>query len=273
MSDIILYEVRDRIAHIQINRPKSMNAINYEVMKELSARLKQADEDDANVSVVVLSGSGANFSAGYDLKIDWYEKHGENVLGMRKMMLEYEEFEFGPWECTKPVIAMVRGYCLAGACELAMMSCITFSSDTAQLGEPEIRFSTSPPVLVIPWLVGLKKSRELLYSGDIIDAYEAEKIGMVNRVIPDSQLEEETFRYARRVAAVSLEALRTTKSSINKGAEIAGIRHAISYAMEQGAMLDATVTEAQSTFNKLIKTEGLSAAIRWRESHFEDVPG
>jgi hypothetical protein len=83
-------------------------------------------------------------------------------------------------------------------------------------------------------------------------------------------LEAETFRYARRAAAISLEGLRTTKASINKGAEIAGLREAIAYGIEQGAMLDATETEALKTFNEIRKTKGLSTAIRWRESQFED---
>ncbi|NQV46137.1 MAG: enoyl-CoA hydratase/isomerase family protein, partial [Rhodospirillales bacterium] len=167
-------------------------------------------------------------------------------------------------------IAMVRGYCLAGSCELAMMCCMTYASDTAHFGEPEIRFSMSPPAVIMPWIVGLKHARELLYTGDIIDARDAERIGMVNRLFPDDKLEEETFRYARRAAAISLEGLRTAKASINMGAEIAGIRQAISYGIEQGAMLDATITEAQAKFTEVREKEGLSAAIRWRESQFED---
>lgn len=269
MSEYVLYDVKDRIAHIQINRPKGMNPINPDLMAELSAKIKEADQDDENVSVVVLSGVGGNFSSGYDLKFAWYEHYGPNVLDMRNMLKDCAAFEYGPWDCTKPVIAMVQGYCLAGACELAMMCCITFAGDSAQFGEPEIRFSTSPPVMVMPWTVGLKKARELLYTGDIIDAQEAERIGMINRVFADDKLEEETFRYARRAAAISLEGLRTTKAAINKGAEIAGIRQAIDYGIEQGAMLDATETVAQTKFNEVRDAEGLSAAIRWRESQFE----
>ncbi len=270
MTDEVLYNVQGRIAHIQINRPKAMNAIHPDLMVELSDRLKQADKDDENVSVIVLSGTGDHFGAGYDLKFDWAGRYGKGVLDQRTMLLDCAEFEYGPWDCTKPVIAMVHGYCLAGSCELAMMCCITYASDTAHFGEPEIRFSMSPPAVIMPWIVGLKHARELLYTGDIIDARDAERIGMVNRLFPDDKLEEETFRYARRAAAISLEGLRTAKASINMGAEIAGIRQAISYGIEQGAMLDATITEAQAKFTEVREKEGLSAAIRWRESQFED---
>ena len=122
----------------------------------------------------------------------------------------------------------------------------------------------------MPWIVGLKKARELLYTGDMIDAEEAQRVGMINRVFADDELEAETYKYARRAAAISLEGLRTTKASINKGAEIAGIRQAIDYGIEQGAMLDATETEALRTFGEIREAEGLSAAIRWRESQFAD---
>ena len=270
MSDEVLYDVRDRIAHIRINRPKAMNAIYPDLMAELSSALREADRDDAGVSVVVLSGVGDNFGAGYDLKFPWGEHYGCNVLEQRNMLLDCVAFEYGPWDCSKPVIAMVRGYCLAGSCELAMMCCLTFASETSVFGEPEIRFSTSPPAVVMPWIIGLKKARELLYTGDTIDAEEALRIGMVNRVMPDDKLEDETFRYAKRAAAISLEGLRTTKAAINKGVEIAGLRQAIAYGVEQGAMLDATETEALKKFSEIREKDGLRAAIRWRESQFED---
>jgi enoyl-CoA hydratase len=270
MSDELHCDVQDRIAHIQINRPKAMNAIHPGLMAELSAVIREADRDDDRVSVLVLSGAGPHFGAGYDLKFPWGEHYGGSVFDKRRMLRDCVDFEYGPWDCSKPVIAMVRGYCLAGSCELAMMCCVTYAGETAMFGEPEIRFSTSPPAIVMPWIVGLKKARELLYTGDMIDAGEALRIGMVNHVVPDDMLEKETFRYARRVAAVSLEGLRTTKASINKGAEIAGLRQAIDYGIEQGAMLDATVTEARRIFAEIREAEGLGAAIRWRESQFED---
>jgi enoyl-CoA hydratase len=269
MSDHLLYDVADRIAHIRINRPAAMNAISPPLMADLSALLKHADDDDDNVSVIVLSGEGGHFGAGYDLKYPWGDDYGSDVIERRRMLIDCVGFELTPWNCTKPVIAMVRGYCLAGSCELAMMCCVTFATESAKFGEPEIRFSTSPPMLVMPWMVGLKKARELLYTGDMIDAQEACAIGMINRVFADDELEAETFRYARRCAAISLEGLRITKASINRGAEIAGFRQAMSYGLELGAMLDATPTESYRMFKEVTERDGLKAAIRWRESQFE----
>jgi enoyl-CoA hydratase len=263
----VLHDIKDRIALVRINRPRAMNAIHPGIMVEFKALLRELDADDA-VSVIVISGAGDNFGAGYDLKYDWRSHYGADVFGQRRSLLDCVDFEFAPWDCSKPVIAMVRGYCLAGSCELAMMCCITVASRNAKFGEPEIRFSTAPPAVIMPWIVGLKKARELLYTGDMIDAEEALRYGMVNRVVADEDLEEQTFRLARKIATISLEGLRTTKASINKGAEIAGVRQAIAYGIEQGAMLDSTETETLKKFTEVCAREGLASAIRWRESQF-----
>jgi enoyl-CoA hydratase/carnithine racemase len=269
MANEIEYEVSERIAQLRINRSKAMNSIHPDLMAELSAAIRRAD-DDPEVHVLVLSGRGPHFGAGYDLKFDWNRHYPEGgPMGKRRMLTDCLEFEFTPWDCSKPVIAMVRGYCLAGSCELAMMCCVTFASETAKFGEPEIRFSAAPPALIMPWLVGLKKARELLYTGDLIDAEEAARVGMINRVFPDDRLEAETLRYARRAAAISLEGLKTTKASINRGAEIAGVREALRYGVESGAILDGTETETSRKFNEVRERDGLGAAIRWRESQFE----
>lgn len=268
MSDDVLYEVKDRIARITINRASAMNSINPSLMTGLSDTFRKADED-TSVSVVMLTTSGDHFGAGYDLKYPWGEVYGRDAMGKRKMLADCVEFEYTPWDCSKPVIAMVRGYCLAGSCELAMMCCITYAAKSAMFGEPEIRFSTAPPAVIMPWLVGLKRSRELLYTGDMITAEEAWRIGMVNKVFDDDKLEEETMKYARRAAVISLEGLQAMKAAINRGAEIAGIRNAISYGVEIGGIFDVLETETYKKFQAIKKKRGLSAAIRWRESQFD----
>jgi len=262
--------VEGRVATVTIQRAAKMNSLNPPLMDELSEAFRALDADDG-ISVVVLTGEGANFGAGYDLKYDWEGHFGHGLMPLRRALRASVAFEFGPWDLSKPVIAMVRGYCLAGSCELAMMCCITFASETAQFGEPEIRFSTAPPAMIMPWIVGLKRSREILYTGDMIDAETARDWGMVNKVFPDDRLEAETMRYARRAAAISLEGLQTTKAAINRGAEIAGLRQAIDHGVELGTILDSAETEQFLQFEAVRKEHGLSAAIRWRESQFEQV--
>ncbi len=270
MRSTIAYEKKGRIAHIEFNRPDSLNAIDFTMMSELPEALREAEGDD-DVRVIVISGKGKSFGAGYDLKIDWKSAYGGDGPGNCQAMLKScVDLELTPWDCAKPTIAMVRGHCLAGSCEIAMMCCITFASENSVFGEPEVRFSTAPPALVMPWIVGLKKARELLYTGDLIGADEALRIGMVNRVFPDDRLEEETFKYARRAAAIEPAALKATKAAINRGAEIAGFRMALQYGIEVGAILDSTPTETNRKFDEITRKEGLRAAIRWRESQFED---
>ncbi|MBT6205557.1 MAG: enoyl-CoA hydratase/isomerase family protein [Rhodospirillaceae bacterium] len=268
MTGEVLCEINDKVAKVTINRAAKMNSMNPPFMAELSGVLRELD-DNNDVSVIILTADGPHFGAGYDLKYNWVETYGRGPMGTRKMLKDCADFEYGPWDCSKPVIAMVRGYCLAGSCELAMMCCITYASEEAMFGEPEIRFSTAPPAVIMPWIIGLKRTRELLYTGDMITAEEARQFGMVNKVFSADKLEEETMRYAKRASAISLEGLQTTKAAINQGAEIAGLRSAITYGVEVGGILDAQETEQYKQFEAVKKEKGLGAPIRWRETQFE----
>ena len=269
MENLVIVERDAKVAHFRINRPASRNAISLELMQELSDAFREANADD-DIRVIVLSGVGEHFGAGYDLNVDWRNLYGSrNPVGIRRMLAECVEFEMNPWTCSKPVIAMVRGYCLAGSCELSMMCCITYASDTAKFGEPEIRFSAVPPAVVMPWVTGLRHARELLYSGDIIDASEALRIGLVNRVFRDDDLETETMRYAHRVAAVDPEAVQLMKACLNYTAENAGFRQSIQYGVENGALVEATETVSYLNFKEIADRDGLTAAIRWRERQFQ----
>ena len=268
MANTVQTEIVGNIAHLRINRPHARNALSQELITELSAEFKSIDAND-DIYVVVLSGVGDHFGAGYDLNVDWRNLYGKrNPVGTRRMLSECVEFEMNPWRCSKPVIAMVRGYCLAGSCELSMMCCVTYASDTARFGEPEIKFSAVPPALVMPWVVGLRHARELLYSGDIIDAQEALRIGLVNKVFPDDELEAETMQYARRVAAMDPVVVQLMKACINQTAEITGFSQSLQYAIENGAIAEATETENYVQFMEVAQREGLTAAIRWREAKF-----
>src|SRR5207245_5093423 len=131
------------------------------------------------------------------------------------------------WDMKKPVTAAVQGNCLGVGCELVMMCDLTIAADDALFGEPEIRFSNVGPALVMPFIVGLKRARELLYLGDPIDAQTALAYGMVNRVVPRAELLTATLKFARRMALIAPEALAGTKLAINRGADAAGFRNAI----------------------------------------------
>jgi enoyl-CoA hydratase/carnithine racemase len=173
-----------------------------------------------------------------------------------------------PWNMKKPVIASVQGHALGGGCELAMVCDLTIAASNATFGEPEVRFSTIGPAIVMPWLIGLKKARELLYMDDSINAEEVLRLGMVSRVVPVNELRATTLKFAKRMTHISPEALYAAKLSINRGAEMAGFRNALNAALDVLAPLYAARTEAGVQFDEIKKKDGLGGALKWRAGQF-----
>jgi enoyl-CoA hydratase len=174
-----------------------------------------------------------------------------------------------PWYMRKPVLVSVQGHALGAGCELAMFCDLTIAADDAMFGEPESRYSQSGPGFVMPWIIGFKKARELLYLGDMIDAPTALGLGMVNRVVPRDHLSESTLKFAQRMALIAPEALATTKLAINRGADAAGFRNAMQAGIDVVAPLYAAQTEVATQFRELARKEGLGAALKWRKAQFE----
>jgi enoyl-CoA hydratase/carnithine racemase len=238
---------------------------------EIIAAFARADKDPAT-SVIVLRANGRSFSAGFDLghSPDRGKDSGAADPNTWDAIL-HRSFDFGmsPWSTTKPVIASVQGHVLGGGCELALMCDLTIAAEDAKFGEPEVRFSHLGPLMVMPWFIGLKRARELLFFGDMIDARTALQFGMVNRVVPTAELREETMRYAKRLALISPEALRWGKRVINRGAEIAGLRSAVEAGVDSFVSLYATQTEVGREFGRRVQQEGLKAALEWRRAQFQ----
>jgi enoyl-CoA hydratase/carnithine racemase len=182
----------------------------------------------------------------------------------------YMEWERSIFEFPKPIIAAVHSYCLAGACEVMMLCDLAVAADDARFGEPEIRFSNVGPALIMPFIIGFKRAREILYLGDPIDAQTALAYGMVNRVVKRADLQAATIKFARRMALMSPEALMATKLAINRGADAAGFRNAIRSGLDVLAGLYAARTEVGTKFDELREKEGLGAALRWRADQFKD---
>lgn len=274
MSDeLVLYQADGNIGIITLNRPSKLNAISEELQQQLEAAFRRADDDPAT-SVVVLRAEGRSFCVGYDIGSE-AQGEGDNpyrhdALRRHRELDQCLTFEMTPWYMRKPVIASVQGHALGGGCELAMFCDLTIAADDAQFGEPEIRFSVAGPAIVMPWLIGYKKARELLYLGDMIDAPTALDLGMINRVVPAATLKEATLKYARRLALISPEALAATKLSINRGADASGFRSAMQAGLDVMAPLYAAKTEFGTKFVELTRKEGLGAALKWRGAQFKE---
>lgn len=267
----IRFEKRDSIGYLTLHRPEKLNAISREMLAELRHVLAAIDKDD-EVRVVILTGAGRAFSAGFDISGERREKEIYELEPdeWREHIKEDIDTFLMIWHLSKPVIAAINGYALAGACELAQICDIKIASDRAVLGEPEVRFGTGPPLLITPFSVGLTKAKELLLTGDMIDAHEAERLGMINRVVPHDQLMAECERTARKLMKIAQVGLKMNKIAVNRALEGMGFLQAVQHNLELVVHFDTSRTPEQAEFNRIRAERGLRAALDWRDARFKE---
>jgi len=210
----ILYESVEEIAKIAINRP-SLNILNVETLRELTAALEKA-RNDTQVKVVIITGTGNKaFCAGVDVR-DHFPDKIETTLNI------FNRVFYTLVNMNKPVIAVVNSYALGGGCELAMACDIVIASETAQFGQPEINVGAIPTVAtaLLPKLVGRKKAFELIFTGNTISAVEAAQIGLVNKVVPSEKLEEATKEFVNKLKGKSSVVLKLTRLAVYQGLDM-----------------------------------------------------
>jgi enoyl-CoA hydratase len=212
----LLVETRDRVGLIRLNRPKVLNALNDELMDELGAALFAFDADE-NIGAIVLTGSDKAFAAGADIAA---------MAGWSYMDVYKTEYVTRNWEhirrVRKPVIAAVSGFALGGGCELAMMCDFVIAADTARFGQPEIKLGIIPGVggtQRLPRAVGKSKAMDLCLTGRMMDAAEAERAGLVSRVVPAGRVLDEALEAAATIAGYSLPSVMLLKESLNRAFE------------------------------------------------------
>ncbi|MBX9931466.1 MAG: enoyl-CoA hydratase [Methylobacterium sp.] len=211
----ILSETRGRVLLITLNRPKALNAINAELTRELIAASGAADADP-DIGCIVVTGSARAFAAGADIKEMQEATYGEM----------YASDRFSEWErftaIRTPIIAAVAGYALGGGCELAMMCDIILAADTAQFGQPEIKLGVMPGIggsQRLARFVGKAKAMEMCLTGRTMDAAEAERAGLVSRIVPADTLLDEAMATAATIAGMSLPIAMMTKEAVNRSYE------------------------------------------------------
>ena len=266
VSDVVLYERRGPAAWVTLNRPSKLNAISGEVVRRLRESWREAAEDE-DVKVVVLTGAGRAFSAGYDIAEE-VEQQIESAERWHEVLAEDVDLTMELWSLPKPTIAAVRGWCLAGACELAMACDLVVAADDAQFGEPEIRYGSGPVTLLMPFVLGQKKTNELLFTGDAISATEAERLGLVNAVVAPDALEDAVNALVAKIAPTPLPVLRLTKLALVRAQEAMGLRTAVAANLDISAMLNAADTPEQQEFDRIAAEQGLKAALAWRDSRY-----
>ena len=239
-ADVVLYEARADVAWVTLNRPDVRNAQNARMTYALDAAFMRAMGDDA-IKVIVLAGAGAHFSAGHDIGSPGRDIHKsfprvatmgwdhENKLGAENLFVREQELYLGMcrrWrDMPKPTIAMVQGACIAGALMLAWVCDLIVASDDAFFADPVVRMGI-PGVeyFAHPYVMSPRRAKEFLFLGEKIDAAEALRIGMINRVVPRASLEAETAGLAARIAQMPRFGLALAKKAINQAEDRMGMR-------------------------------------------------
>ena len=250
----IVVETRERVGLVRLNRPQRMNALNGELAKELGEALERFDADDA-ISAIVLTGNEKAFAAGADIgaMAEWdYQR----VLHDNYITTDWEVIR----GIRKPVIAAVAGYALGGGCELAMACDLIIAADTAKFGQPEVSIGTMPGMggtQRLPRAVGKAKAMDWCLTGRMIDAAEAERSGLVARVVPAADVETEALAVAAKIATHSLPVVLKIKEAINRAYESS---------LAEGLLFERR--EFHSTFALDDQKEGMRAFVEKRKPVF-----
>ncbi|WP_108500726.1 enoyl-CoA hydratase [Paracoccus indicus] len=254
--ETIIVEIEDEVALIRLNRPEALNALNATLLDELSSALAEADRND-KVRCIVLTGSEKAFAAGADIK----------EMSTKSFVEVYEQDLFGAQiekitRVRKPIIAAVSGYALGGGCELAMVCDFIICAENAKFGQPEINLGVCAGIggtQRLTRFVGKSKAMDMNLTGRFMDAAEAERSGLVSRVVPTPKLIPEALTAARKIAEKSQVAVKTVKESVNRAYETT---------LAEGLLFERRAFHA--LFATEDQKEGMAAFLEKREAQFRD---
>lgn len=254
--ETIIVEVEDHVALIKLNRPDALNALNQELLGELMDACESADSNE-KVRCIVITGSEKAFAAGADIK-----EMSDMTFAQVNQVNLFADVGNRIAQIRKPVIAAVSGYALGGGCELAMACDFIIASDTAKFGQPEINLGVIAGMggsQRLTRFIGKSKSMDMNLTGRFMDAEEAERSGLVSRVVPSKKLMEETMGAAQKIAEKSMIATRTAKEAVNRSYET----H-----LNEGLLFERRVFHA--LFSTEDQKEGMAAFMEKREPQFRD---
>ena len=254
--ETLIVEIDDHVCLIKLNRPDALNALNSVLLGELGQALTEADENE-KVRVVVLTGSDKAFAAGADI----VEMSGRGFVDAFRNDL-FGRRQLDQLTIRKPIIAAVSGYALGGGCELAMMCDFIVASDTAKFGQPEINLGVMAGIggtQRLTRLVGKSKSMDMHLTGRMMDATEAERSGLVSRVVPAKKLIEETLAIAQKIAEKSMLSVMAVKEAVNRAEETS---------LAEGLLFERRLFH--SLFATEDQAEGMNAFLEKREPQFRD---
>lgn len=268
---VLLVEDLGPVRRLTMNRGRALNALNHELLEALMRELDGAAAADS-VSVVVLRGAGRAFCSGYDMNEDT-EAGVLDENAWRADLKRSTEEMLTIVDHPKPVIASVHSYCLGGGVDLMLACDLAVAADDAVFGYVDIRFGSGVVSMFLPWVVGVRAAKELLYTGrDRVPADEAVRIGMVNRVVPRDRLDETSLELAQEIARNEPYVVQMTKRAVNQVWEVAGLREALEANTEIDTMIETANLPARAEFRRITQEQGLKAAIAWRDAQHGDDP-
>jgi len=253
----ILKEIKGVTALVTINRPKALNALNFQTLEELHHCFTELASDDSVAVVIITGGGEKSFVAGADIS---HMKDLDSIKACRFAKLGHRVLR-AVEELPQPVIAAVNGFALGGGCELAISCDMRFASDNAKFGQPEVNLGVIPGfggTQRLPRLIGKGLANELLFSGNIIDANEALRIGLVNKVYTQNELLDKCFELAETIASRGPLAVKLCKEAVNNGMEM-DLRRACHYEADLFALC----------FSSTEQKEGMSAFLEKRAAKFK----
>jgi enoyl-CoA hydratase len=252
----IVVETKGKVGIIRLNRPQALNALNSALIAEMSVALKAFDAD-AGIACMIVTGSDKAFAAGADIK----EMAGKSYI--EAFTSDFLHDWDPPSRVRKPVIAAVAGFALGGGCEIAMQCDIIIAADTAKFGQPEIKLGVMPGMGGTQRLVraiGKAKAMDLILTGRMMDAVEAERAGLVARVVPAANLMDEAIKAAEAIAAMSVPALMVAKEAVNRAFETS---------LAEGLRFERRTFQAM--FATKDQKEGMAAFIEKRPPKFSNT--
>ena len=280
-TQCVAFEVRDNVARITLNRPDKRNALSSQTLTELNQALIEAD-DRQDVRVILLSGAGKDFCAGYDLTDSYGGKTGEaasyDPAGYRSRsstldddiwhLERQQDLTLVMLDLHKPIIAKVQGNCLAGGTDLAFSCDIVLAADDAKIGFPAARANGTPPTNLWFYHCGPQWTKRMLFTGDTISGLDAAKIGLVLEAYAASEIDAQAEEMVRRIACVDAEILATHKRVVNMQMELAGAKQSQRYAAELDARAHLSQGPRRAQFRKDMAEKGLKEALANRDAPF-----
>lgn len=276
----IICQIEPPIGRIILNQPEKRNPLSYPRLNEIAEAAKEMEMDD-DVKVIIIKGEGPCFSSGYDLTPG---KGGKGTINPESGVYIHPDRDhlwgsynqhhmsvyFTLWDLQKPVIAQIHSWCLAGASELASFCDLRILADNAQVGWPVARDMSPGNIQYMPWMVGITKAKEYMFTGDPMDAEEALRVGWATRVYPLDRLEEETEKLAQNIAGVPTELIMFTKRSINAQFEVMGFRTGLMWGSEilslQGFRRSGGGARGTGGFLRRIDEKGLKGYLEERDA-------